>query len=306
LEALQNDSLTVQINSVLGGKIAQILDRRTERAWLFHHPRLPWRVLDAAKLSIPEPYGRLGDLGGWDECCPTVGACCYPLPPYTDLPLMDHGECWFQQPMEQRDGMRIEHTWQGKALPFELRRRIELDGERPHLALSYTLRSLSDEPLALVWSSHPLVAIEEGMRIELAEGTRVMITSEGSPLGPGGTSFEWPLCGTFDLSSITPKAGWYAKMFSEILDPGEVTLLALGGERLRLSWSSRRRLLRLGLWLNYNGCSGDGGEPLQLLGLEPCIGAADALEDAVAESTALVLEPGDQRDWHVWVDVGLM
>ncbi|MBN1888854.1 MAG: hypothetical protein JW850_12745 [Thermoflexales bacterium] len=303
METLQNDNLTVQIDSLLGGKIAQIVDRRTRRAWLSHHPRLDWHVLDAAELALPEPYGRLGDLGGWDECCPTVGSSHYPLLPYAGLPLVDHGECWLQQPEEQRDGMRIEHTWRGKALPFELRRRIELDCERPHLALSYTLRSLSDERLALLWSAHPLVAIEAGMRLELAEGTRMTINSEGSPLGSPGTSFEWPLCGTFDLSLITPQAAWYAKMFSEILDPGEVSLLAPSGERLRLSWSSGQRLLRLGLWLNYNGCSGDGGDPLQVVGLEPCVGATDALEDAVAEGTALVLEPGGQRDWQVWVDV---
>jgi len=71
-----------------------------------------------------------------------------------------------------------------------------------------------------------------------------------------------------------------------------------------MAWSSRAADvgLRLGLWLNYGGWSGDGGSPLRNIGIEPCIGMPDALDQAVAAKTALTLRAGEERVWQVEVE----
>ena len=287
----------------LGGKIAQITDRRFGRRWLAHHPRLPWRAPTLAEVAAPDAYVRLGDLGGWDEICPTIAATTYPLPPYAGRALPDHGECWYQQPEETRDGAAIDHRWRGTTLPFELWRRFQIDPAQPRLTLDYTLRSLSDAPLALMWSAHPILSIEPGMRLEFPAGTPMIVASARSPLGTPGRRFEWPRCDRIDLSSVTPQAGWAVKLFSEPLSSSAVTLAAATGERLRLAWSAPGApLLRLGMWLNYGGWSGDGGPPLRNIGLEPCIGMPDALDEAIAGGTALRLEPGEERRWRLELD----
>lgn len=298
---LENERLIVHIEAGLGGKIAQITSRRTGRRWLSRHPRLAWRALAPDEQTAPDAYVRLADLGGWDECCPTVSASRYPWPPFQGTALPDHGECWSQSPQQTRGNAFVEHIWHGRILPFELRRRLELDPQRAHCILSYELKAMADAPLALLWSAHPLFAIESGMRLELPRGIEFSVASDGSPLGKG-TRFEWPRCGDVDLSHITPHAGWAVKLFSEVFDPGQATLIAPTGERLSLAWSSGENRLRLGLWLNYNGWSGDGGPPLQNIGIEPCLGMPDALEEAIALDTALRLAPGEQINWQIQVD----
>ena len=301
---LENDFLTVEIVWELGGKIAQITDRRTGRRWLDRHPRLAWQLPGAHELTAPDAYVRLGDLGGWDEVCPTIASTIYPLPPFAGRRLPDHGECWYRQPDESRYGQAVEHRWRGEVLPFELRRRCELGPNRPRIVFEYALRSQADAPLALMWSAHPVLRIEPGMRLELPAGTPMNVVSSGSPLGTPGTRFEWPVCAAFDLTAVMPNAGWAVKLFSDPLDPGTVVLAAPDGEKLRIAWSSRAASigLRLGLWLNYGGWSGDGGAPLCNIGIEPCIGMPDALDQAVAAHTALLLLLGEERRWAVEVE----
>ena len=227
---IENESLRVEIVPELGGKIAQITDRRTGRNWLDRHPRLAWRLPPIEELSARDAYVRLGDLGGWDEVCPTSASTVYPLPPFDGRRLPDHGECWYQAPEEARSGLAIEQRWCGAMLPFELRRRFELDADRARLVLEYALRSLADSPLALMWSAHPILSIEPGMRLELPAGTRMNVASSRSPLGAAGTRFEWPACAGIDLSAVMPDAGWALKLFSDPLDPGTVALVTPAGE----------------------------------------------------------------------------
>jgi len=296
--------LQLAIARQLGGKIAEIQDATSGRQWLARHPRLAWRVPSADELSAKDAYVRLGDLGGWDECCPTIAPSVYPWPPFEGRPLPDHGECWSQAPEERWENGAVEHRWRGSSLPYELVRELRLDPEQPSLALGYRLASRAAHPLAILWCAHPLFTIEKGMRIDVRHRTPMVVVSTGSPLGAVGTRFAWPVCNGIDLSEVTPDAGWAVKLYSEVLDPGEVALVGRSGGHLRIAWSSTGNAgLRLGLWLNYGGWSGDDGPLLHNLGLEPTLGMSDSLAEAIADGTACVLEPGNERRWQLRVDV---
>ena len=305
MEQLENELLCLQLAPELGGKIVQLTDRRSQRAWLFQHPRLSRKLPGEAELDAPDVYTRLADFGGWDECCPTVAASTYPWMPYEGAPLADHGDCWYQVPTIAQSNDWIEYCWRLRALPVTLCRRMWLSPDQPRLDMSYALRSQGDESIALLWSAHPLLAIEAGMRLELPPETRLRIVSDDSALGAIGHEFTWPWAGDVDLSRLRPDAGWHAKLFSEPLNPGWVALVAPDGSRLQISWESDTPLeelpLRLALWLNYGSWSGDDGAALQNVGLKPCLGMPDALHEATAAGTAFVLPPGASYQWRLSV-----
>lgn len=302
---IDDGRLRVTVARELGGKLAELTDAASGRQWLARHPRLPWRALGAHELAAADAFVRLGDLGGWDECCPTIAASRYPWPPFADRHLPDHGECWSRPAAERRHASGVEHVWRGSSLPFQLVRRLSLGPDGPRLALDYRLAARGAHRIAVLWSAHPLFAIEPGMRLELPDGLPMTVASAGSPLGPKGARFGWPRCGALDLREVTPGAGWATKLFSDVCPSGSVALVEPGGRWLRLAWSSAARLpLRLGLWLNYGGWSGDSGPPLQNLGLEPSLGMPDALAEAVSSGTAYILEPGVESRWTLEVGFG--
>src|SRR5262245_13109696 len=84
-------ALSFTLIPALGGKISSLRDRRSEREWLWRHPRMAYqRVLHGSS------YVQAADTGGWDECFPSVSACAYPSPPWAGAPVQDHGELWSQ------------------------------------------------------------------------------------------------------------------------------------------------------------------------------------------------------------------
>lgn len=297
-QQLVTEHLVVELRRDLGGKISQITQRAMRHRWLYAHPRLPWKL--PSDLSDSHVYVRRADLGGWDECCPTVSSSVYPYPPFRGRRLVDHGDCWYQRPTEEMVDHTIVNAWEGRSLPFRLERRLRAEGA--HLELGYKLRSQAHTPMALLWSAHPLFAIEQGMEIDIPAGLEMVVSSYGWKLANRGTSFGWPRCGDLDLTTVVPNAGWYVKLFSAPWPRGQVRLRRPSGEAFAISWGGDPDL-RLGVWLNYAGASFDGGTPLQNLALEPCLGMPDALDEAMEEGTALVLEPDQERTWWIWIDV---
>lgn len=302
MRRIETSSLIIDLEPELGGKIAQITSRRSGRQWLTRHPRLEWRKLSADQLALPNAYTLLGDLGGWDECCPTVGYSTQPLAP--DQFVTDHGECWAGVPEMTLTDRVFECRWAGRLWPFELTREMIVDETQPRFLVKYTLRSKIDRAIPVLWSQHPLFAIEAGMRLEIAVGTEMLIASDRSPFGAQGDRFKWPRSGSSDTSSVTPQAGTSTKLFSDVISPGSIALIAANGDRFKMSWSSEDQLpIRLGLWLNYGGWAGDGGAPLNNLGIEPSLGFPDRLDEAARNGTGFILQPDRSYQWQVAIEI---
>lgn len=308
-EALEADTgaLAVSIVPELGGKLGSLRDGRSGREWLWRHPRLAYRRVPHGAV-----YTAVADTGGWDECFPSVSACAYPSPPWQGAAVQDHGELWGQTAalaIEQADGgVSIGARWHGIALPYTFERTIRLAAGSARMRLEYAVANTGDAPLRWIWSAHPLLAIEPGMRLLLPAAARF----HGVRFTPGGVLHErglsFPLsvpgrAGVVDLAALPERdAGAAIKLWSEPLAEGWAALRAHDGE-LRMRWDAAL-LPQVAVWLNLGAFGLDGGAPYYNLGLEPCIGAQDSLADAVtAYNLFEELPAGARRTW--WLEVEL-
>ncbi len=302
-----NGLIAFTIVPELGGKLSSLRDLRTGREWLWTSPALPYR-----RVGYGASYVEAADTGGWDECFPTVAPCAYPLAPWQGVALQDHGELWHQAwdievGRTASGGVRLSGGVDGVALPYRFERAIGLEPDAAALRFDYRLRSAADHDLAFIWSAHPLLTLEPGMRVLLPEGAVVRV-NEGGTNGPAEGEYGWPLRasvdgGAVDLSRLPdPSAGLAFKLWSRPLSEGWAALVARDGE-LRFAFDPAL-LPQVGLWLNAGGWSGTGGEPYRNLGLEPCIGAQDSLREAVERyGQHGTLPAGGVREW--WLEARL-
>ncbi len=303
-----NGLIAFTIVPELGGKLTSLRDLRTGREWLWTNPRLPYR-----RVEHGASYVREADTGGWDECFPTVAPCAYPLPPWQGIALPDHGELWsqaWQTEVERTGGggVAVRERADGVALPYAFERRIGLEPGSAALRFDYALRSTASHDLAFIWSAHPLLVLEPGMRLTLPEGAVVHVNQGGSGSAPDEGEYAWPLRasttgGELNLTQLPdPSAGVAFKLWSRPLPEGWVALAARNGG-LRFQFDPAL-LPQVGLWLNAGGWSGTGGEPYRNLGLEPCLGAQDSLQEAVERYGRYgTLPAGGAREW--WLEARL-
>ena len=282
-----------------GGKVAEMLDLRRSREWLYKSPALPYRlpVYDAS-------YVRDFDVGGFDECFPTIGACLYPAAPWRGTPLPDHGEVWSLPWAARIDGQALHLTAHGVRLPYRFEKSIRLLGNG-RARFDYRAANLTPFPMPFLWSSHPLFAARPGMRLTLPV-TRVRAQSAPAFAAHHGEVIPWPLAGDLDLSLIPqPAAGLAVKLFTPVLDAGWAELSdPSDGAAFRFDFNPAL-VTHLGLWLNYGGWAGaPGAEPYFNLAIEPCIGAPDALDTAFEHwREYAVLPPNGSLDW--WLEMTL-
>lgn len=290
---LSDDSVRVTVLPSWGGKVAELFDRRRQREWLFENPELPYRL-----PRYGASYVREFDVGGFDECFPTVGACYYPAEPWAGTPLPDHGEVWSISWTPQVDGETLHLTTHGIRLPYRLEKSIRLLGDG-QIRFDYRASNLSPFPLPFIWSSHPLFALRPGMRVSLPVDTMRVYSAPAFP-AQHGDRVRWPEFNGHDLSHVPqPSVGVAAKLFSPSLSEGWAELTdPADGARFRFEFDPSV-VTHLGLWINYGGWAGaPDAEPYFNLAIEPCIGAPDTLDTAVNHwQTYGVLPANESLDW---------
>lgn len=303
---LTTNILSLTIVPELGGKISSLRDLRNGREWLWTNDHLPYR-----KHLYGTSYIQEADTGGWDECFPSVAPCPYPLPPWQDKIIPDHGEIWSQTWMTGINGddasawtIRTEAV--GTLMPYVFERTITATLDSPILHFDYSIKNQGDAPIAFIWSAHPLLRLEPGMRLVLPEDTRMHVGScvpeellareelHSWPLRPRHQDREW------DLSLLAAaEAGIACKLWSEPLSSGYAALVAADGE-LRFTFDPAQ-VPQIAVWLNAGAWSGTGSTPYYNLGLEPCMGAQDSLAEAIAHKLHYVLPPHGIQTWSLKV-----
>ena len=291
----------------LGGKISSLRDARTDREWLWRHPRYPYKRVAHGSSYIAE-----ADTGGWDECFPSVAACSYPSEPWQDAAIQDHGELWSQVAefeMEERpENITLMTRWQGVVLPYTFRRTITLNENSSCIRVDYEVLNKGDQSINYVWSIHPLLAIEPGMELLLPASARFNVAgSIPSDLVSSRNNVGYPFAASgLNLPRLPEtSAGKAIKIWSDPLPDGAglATLRADDGE-LQMRWDVNL-LPQVAAWMNFGAWAADEGTPYYNLGLEPCIGAQDSLADAVAHYHLFATLPShDLKSW--WLEIELI
>jgi len=286
---LENALLRVELLPGRGARLVSLLDRRLGREWLL--PR-----------QGPAGAGFADDPSGFDECFPNIapGPC-----PSGRISWPDHGELWDRPWEVRREGDALVCRIEGRARPYAFTRRLRLDGAT--LRLDYELENLGAEPFPHLWSAHPLLLVQPGMRVALPAGVaEVLVEWASDPaLGRAGQPRPWP-GNPLDLGLVRAgAAGIAVKLFVRDLPSGRCALLdPAAGHALSFAWDPAE-IPHLGVWLCYGGWPAAGRRQLTVA-LEPCTGMPDALDAAWRLGCARVLPAGGRSRWSLRLRSGLL
>jgi hypothetical protein len=299
----------------LGARVLRLVDLWTGRDWLVSGDP-PAAGPDGAATWAGADAVYDGDAAfGWDECFPTV----IPSPDPADpaVTLRDHGDLWGRPADVEGSGVEVTATWRGDPSPWTFRRRLRLDG--PRVVAEYELDNHGATQLPVIWSMHPLLALDPGARLEVEGLVTVLVAyTVGLPLGPGRA--DWPEAPGTDGRPVAldvvgdPAAGTAAKLFGgwglygtweastgEGL-PGVAAVAQPDGSRLELSWYAPIAP-NLGIWLDDGGWPPPPAAPRVQHALEPTTSPDDNLAAAIANGRALVLEPEERVAWSATLRV---
>ena len=307
-ESIQINTGVMKLSIIpeLGGKLNRLHDNRSGREWLWRHPRFPYKV-----VPYGSSYTAASDTGGWDECFPTVAQCEYPSVPWQGAAIQDHGELWSQPAefeIEQLDErVTLRTHWQGIALPYTFKRVISLAVNSAVVHIDYEVINNSEHPLNFVWCIHPLIAIEPGMELKLPAAAHFNV---GGAFPEDLVSLQNKLQYPFSASGLNfpllPEinARRAIKLWSDPLpkEAGWAGIRANNGE-LQMRWDVAL-LPQVAVWMNFGAFGMDGGSPYFNLGLEPCMGGQDSLNDAVNVYNLFeMLQPHASKAW--WLEIEL-
>jgi galactose mutarotase-like enzyme len=191
---------------------------------------------------------------------PNVDRAEYPgTGPWAGTALPDHGEAWrLPWSVLEEEGDAASMECSGRALPWRLRRRIDLTGRA--VRLEYTYRNQGLHPLYAYWCAHPLFRYEAGMGIGVEGGSALAGLAEGTS----------------------------AKRFLRRGSVDRVRLSWKSGASIEVAWD-RDVTPYVGIW----ACNGDLGGYRQIA-IEPATGGADHPHLAVPPP---LLEPGGELTW---------
>ena len=307
---LCNSRLSVTVMPQLGGKIYEIIDLRSGRDWLWKNPHIT--------LRHPSPgmdYNRDLDSGGWDEILFSINPCELELADGSRIFLGDHGnavdKAWtcVETHVNTAGEAVCDLVTGGTSPHFKLQRRIVLAEEQPGLMIEYKLSNTGLIPWPWLWCAHPLLAIEEGMRINLDGGQQIRQAHDdvsGPPthsawptlVSPDGRAID--LAGIFDNSNEPGR--FCQKLF--VRSARQVSISTAGGvESFKIIYDPEA-LPWLGLWVNKNAWSGCGSEPYLNLGIEPATTPHDSLTEAVKQGQVDFLQSGESKEWSLTISLG--
>ncbi len=198
--------LSIALVPELGAKIVSLRHGPSNREWLYRDSRRPLRRCEVGDSFV------LSGLAGWDECFPSVAAGSYPGDDGVNLP--DHGEVWSQPWQVSAEPLRLSASVTGSILPFTFTRIVEPVAESA-LRWSYQVHNAGSRTLIHGWSTHPLLSVAGGLRVECASVTMWPEFTDGQRIQQTdverSVEWQWPTATsagrTQDLSVIDPTAG---------------------------------------------------------------------------------------------------
>lgn len=284
IHRLASDELRVEVVA-RGARITSLQSCFDGREWL----------AQAKGDDANEPaYGaRFTDTDhfGWDEMFPSVDACTFPMEPFADLDVVDHGELW-SLPWEtlEESATTIVQRVRSERFDYTFERALDLDG--PTLRANYTVVLDETTPVALplLWALHPQFAMHEGSRVELVgDRVHVLDTTDASAVRP----VEW--LGDLAIERDVELGGdlmIYATP-GELIS--EARIVDRDGPTMRLTWDHAFAPY-LGIWMDHGRYTRG-----RVVALEPTNGFFDDLARAHHSGTVGTFAPGASAAW--WVEL---
>lgn len=286
---IETEKVRIETVPQLGAKLVSLFYKPAGKEWLVDsvHPRLNL-------MEYGDSFGD-GDMSGWDECFPTVDACRMGDHEHGDLYLPDHGEVWSLPWDFLMDEGRVQCSVAGRRLPYKLTRLTEFT-DVDTVRLSYKAENLGSASFPFMWVAHPQFGITEPTRVLLPGSMGNLACVYGGTDENDGSEFALP--DRWILNAETNGTG------KKYYCPHPVTegWSGLMGEVSRnyiTVTAASSKVPFWGIWIDqglFNTRS--------VVALEPSIGYYDSLERAVANGTAVELNPGESFEWELILSLG--
>jgi len=259
----------VLVDADHGGRWTSLRDPG-QREWLWNRP-------DPAR-DLVAPSDPFVDVGGLEECYPTIGA------------NPDHGVVWSRP---WHEGAAEKHT---------LRHMIHVDG----VIFSRTIHARRDCVVAdyhleappgtrFVWAAHALLELQVGARLEATAGPARAWPDHKSPVDT-----SWPAPLGIDYAHLGPNDG--SAMFC-LLPNRTAVAVHDGGDTLQFRLSCSQQPVSIGLWRNLGGYPWAALTKYRNIGVEPMLGRVFDL-DAADEGEAAVVPASGCVNWTLTIDNG--
>lgn len=296
LVTLASRRLRLTVDPACGGKLRSLVSLRSGQEFFYQDTRA---AFDAGK-----GYS-FHDIGGWDECFPTVAACRGRTPTAADYDYADHGLLW-EDTWEVREmGGALEMIACAAPLDCSFTRRCAFESDDT-LRLDYRIVNRGDRPIPFVYSAHPLLAANQQTRVIFPAGmTRAFNYVAADNFGLANRAwFELPGPNPVGIAGpYRPKRRTFIKLFSDRLAEGRCAVeYPDRGERLVMTFDTQA-LPYVG-FLAQQGYDalGDGHFANEiLLAFEPTTCVGDDIPASVLTGTSRILPPA--AEFAFWIRV---
>jgi hypothetical protein len=181
---LENDRIRLTVRPDLGGRIDQLVDRRSGRSWLYHPPGYAGAARDLPLgASFDDNWG-----GGRDEVFPNDAP-----GPFQGRELVDHGELWGRAwEVLESAPRRVRMRLACRTVPADVEKTVEVPREGAEARVRYFLVSRGETALPHLFKLHAAVAVDPGDRLLLPQCDIEPVTLEFSTvIGREGRT-PWP------------------------------------------------------------------------------------------------------------------
>jgi hypothetical protein len=284
---LRSAHLEITYLPEIGGKVRQIVDRRTGEPLLVSPTKTYQQIPSGCQWT---DY----DTSGMDDCFPNIEPGLYPFPGLRGKQLFQMGEWVYGAwDVSQADDETVVLERKGIRFDYLARKTCRLSDSNT-LEIQYAVQNLMDIPFRYLWSAHPLFAVRDEFELQLPNKE---LDFKVFP-GPGKYR-PWPAYDSTDLSNQWIPRGRTLKTFLSGLKDGQCRL-QLPNRTISVTFDLKTTPV-LGVWFNNFGFP-KSGIPFRCIAVEPCTSRSDSLEQLETNAYP-VLEPRQTNRWWVRIRI---
>ncbi|HKJ30246.1 MAG TPA: hypothetical protein VKA34_00395 [Balneolales bacterium] len=299
--SIDNDHLKLSFIPSLGGKMAELNSKKTGTQFL-QEPQSQYKT-----ASYGDPFENY-DTSGFDECFPTIEDTHFSIngsEEQEEIFLPDHGELWSRPWNYDVDGDRVKLSIQGVRLDYEFSKEISLHDNK--IQISYSVKNNADFGFAYLWSAHPLLNVQPGNQVYLADPIEEVFLNGTSDekLGDYGDILPWPfLDNETNYSEVQQKKlNSAVKVFTHRLKKGCAGIYKPKTDESLVYHFDTNEIPFLGIWLCYGGWPDHTDNKHLTVGLEPTNGRPDSVQKAKDRKECPFLEAGATDTWTLTIDI---